>query len=329
MHYSNAKSRVLLAVLALAACTGCTFGGGGWKFAKLDMPRPFWKKNDKPDPEVPVRLVATWSDTVLRKTGETPKRGFGGRLIFFGKESEDPVRVEGQLVVYAFDDTDRPAYETQPSRTYIFPAEQFALHESDNKLGASYSVWLPWDDMGGPQRKISLIARFEPKGGTILLSEQTRHLLPGEATERQQMLAGADARYADGPQGVQLAGYNNTSSGPSPVAGGPPAFATANAGVQPDSAALEPLVSTMTIPLPRHLGARVEAPPIAAPTPPTGATPAAVSAPAPTDAAAASPSAATALPAERPTTVSLRDSLLSTLPARGVPASRPVRGRTR
>ena len=95
------------------------------------------------------------------------------------REKDDPVRVEGQLVVYAFDETDRAPHETQPTRRYIFPKDEFARHESDSKLGASYSVWLPWDEAGGPSKKISLIARFEPEGGPIVLGEQTRHMLPG------------------------------------------------------------------------------------------------------------------------------------------------------
>ena len=124
-------------------------------------------------------MVTSWTHTVLHRTGETPQRGFGGRLLFFGSESDEPIRVAGQLVVYAFDETDRQPHETHPTRRYIYPADQFARLESRTKLGASYSVWVPWDKVGGEQKHISLIARFEPTGGPLLLGEQTKHLLPG------------------------------------------------------------------------------------------------------------------------------------------------------
>jgi len=128
---------------------------------------------------MPTRVVTTWTDTVLHQKGEKSQRGFGGRLSFFAHESDEPVRVEGQLVVYAFDEANRASHESHPTRRYVFPVEQFTRHESPSQLGPSYSVWLPWDAVGGEQKNISLIVRFEPSEGPILLGEQTNHLLPG------------------------------------------------------------------------------------------------------------------------------------------------------
>jgi hypothetical protein len=162
----------------LLGTSGCT---STWKHVKnKDFKRAVGMKSDKPlPPEIPVRIVSTWTDTVLQRAGKTPQRGFGGRLLFFTRESEDPVRVDGQLVVYAFDETDRKPHETHPTRKYVFPAEEFARRESASKLGPSYSVWLPWDEVGGNVKQISLIARFEPDGGTYVMGEQTKHMLPG------------------------------------------------------------------------------------------------------------------------------------------------------
>ena len=138
-----------------------------------------WHK-EKPDlPSVPARVVSTWTDTVLHRAGQKPMRGFGGRLVFFDRDSEEPISVQGQLVVYTFDETDRDSHDTAPTRKYVFPAEQFARHEGPSKLGPSYSVWLPWDEVGGSQKNVSLIVRFESTQGSMILGEQTRHLLPG------------------------------------------------------------------------------------------------------------------------------------------------------
>ncbi|MDC0935509.1 hypothetical protein OAS39_04420 [Pirellulales bacterium] len=168
--------RVVVAVM-LCAAVGCTSGkSDDWKFAGVWAPP--WSER-KPEPQIPARMVTSWTHTVLHRTGETPQRGFGGRMLFFGTQSDEPIRVAGQLVVYAFDESDRQPHETQPTRRYIYPVDQFARLESDTKLGASYSVWVPWDKVGGEQKHVSLIARFEPIGGTLLLGEQTRHLLPG------------------------------------------------------------------------------------------------------------------------------------------------------
>ena len=196
------RSLLTLAVAGLLACSavGCaTKQNGKWKFASWDVKRSLGMKSDKPPaPQVPQRLIATWVDTTLHTAGQKPQRGFGGRIVFFGPQGEDSVRVEGELVVYAFDETEREPHETQPTRRYIFPVEQFAKHESPSRFGPSYSVWLPWDEVGGDQRRVSLIARFEPQGGPMIVSEQTNHLLPG-IVRPERAMADAPGRYNPPP----------------------------------------------------------------------------------------------------------------------------------
>ncbi len=173
----------LLVVAPLVASVGCsTLNTGGAKIAKsLDIRRAMWWKSDQPDPQMPTKLVSTWTDTVLHKPGQKSQRGFGGRLVFFGRVSDDPVCVDGQLVVYGYDEANCDPRTAQPTRRFIFPREQFTRHYSESTLGPSYSVWLPWDEVGGQRKNISLIARFEPHQGQLIAGEQTRHLLPGIA----------------------------------------------------------------------------------------------------------------------------------------------------
>jgi hypothetical protein len=117
------------------------------------------------------------------------------------------VRVDGQLVVYAFDETNRKDYETQPTRRYIFPADQFQVYESNNQLGPSYSIWLPWDEAGGPQRKISLIAKFEPKDGAPVVTEQTNHFLAGPSDPLAPPNSQPQLASSAAPAGVQNVSY--------------------------------------------------------------------------------------------------------------------------
>lgn len=180
--YRNCVTLLTIAgLVAVSGICGCATTKKSWKYAKNgDYKRAVGLNSDKPlPPEVPARMVSTWADTVLQRSGKVPQRGFGGRLMFFKSDSTDPVRVEGQLVVYAFDETDREKHETHPTRKYVFPPEELARHESESQLGPSYSIWLPWDDVGGKAKQISLIAKFEPAEGTYVMGEQTKHLLPG------------------------------------------------------------------------------------------------------------------------------------------------------
>jgi hypothetical protein len=176
----------IILFLAVAACVLAGGSGCGVKDFKpskifsLDSAWPFdGDEEDEPEEGIPVRLVGAWTDTVMSKPGQPSQRGFGGRLMFYGEKNEKPILVEGQLVVYAFDEAGREPTNNKPTRRYVFPADQMKLHMSKSDIGATYSFWLPWDNVGGPKANVSLICRFEPKGGAVITGEQTRHILPG------------------------------------------------------------------------------------------------------------------------------------------------------
>jgi hypothetical protein len=245
---SAAWATPLLGLIALATATGCAgkSSKSKWSFSNWDVKKAVGMKPEKPEPELPDRMVATWTDTTLSTAGQSAKRGFGGKLMFFKRSSEDPVRVEGNLVVYAFDETDRPDHETHPTRRYIFPMEEFVRHESDSTLGPAYSFWLPWDEVGGQQRHISLIAKFEPKDGAVVIGEQTRHLLPGLTLDpnADKPQVAKIVRTENGEQ-VRLATYSGKAAAAAPAGAGE------HSVVAPTK---QREMSTATIPLPKRLG---------------------------------------------------------------------------
>lgn len=248
----NVAACVVLALACGVAASGCRSKGDGWKFASWDVRRAVGLKKGPADPKTPERLVATWTDTVLNTAGQPAKRGFGGRLVFFQRDSTDPVRVDGQLVVYAFDETNREAHETHPTRRYVFPAADFARMESDSTLGSSYSVFLPWDEVGGPPKKISLITRFEPAKGAIVLGEQTRHYLPGIGVDGKTTTQFAETTTKSETSTVQLAGFNGEAPGQTGAIGQTPSEPAGKPKLQ---------MSTATIPLPPKKPAALNAAP--------------------------------------------------------------------
>ncbi len=243
---STAVTTSLMAALLLSIFAGCASKSNKWKFANWNVKQAVGLEPKEPEPQQPERMVATWTDTTLSTVGQTPKRGFGGKLMFFKKGSEDPVRVEGNLVVYAFDETDRPDHETHPNRKYIFPMDEFVRHESESSLGPAYSFWLPWDEIGGQQRNISLIAKFEPKEGPVVIGEQTRHLLPGltiDPNANKPLLT--KTVLTDNGEQVRLASYSGQNAAP-------PATASQESSIVVP--AQQRQMSTATIPLPKRLG---------------------------------------------------------------------------
>lgn len=176
------KTRISLsATLALLAV--CIPGQ-----AEESAAKPSWNPFNKPKVTeskyaVPARLAILWSPAVLNQAGKTPTRGFGGRIYFYDAKNK-PVSVEGQLVVYAYNN-DKPNPDSKvPDRKYAFTPEQFTRHYTPTELGPSYSVWIPWDTVGQPQAEISLVPVFTSASGALVMGQPSRNLLPGpKATE--------------------------------------------------------------------------------------------------------------------------------------------------
>jgi hypothetical protein len=129
----------------------------------------------------PAKVAVIWSPAVLNQPGQPPTRGFGGRVYFYDA-SNSAVPVEGQLVVYGYNDTHAGAASKTPQRKFVFTPDQFTQHFSPTQLGASYSIWIPWDAVGQPQMEISLVPVFTAASGQLLVGQPSHNLLPGPTT---------------------------------------------------------------------------------------------------------------------------------------------------
>jgi hypothetical protein len=165
----------------------------------------------------PVRVAAVWSPAVLNTAGKKPTRGFGGRLYFYDAANE-AVPVEGQLVVYGYNDTVPSTNGKTPDRKFAFTPEHFTEHYSPTELGASYSVWIPWDEVGGEQLEINLVPIFTATSGQLIVGQSSKNLLPGPTTVskngkiERMLLPQPQLNFATGgsaPSGVQQASYQD------------------------------------------------------------------------------------------------------------------------
>jgi len=195
----------LLLGLIVGSISGC---------CEWSCKKPQWLYG-KDEPRTPVKVVAMWKDTILYRADQPqPVRGFGGRLMFYGEKSEKPVKVEGTLTVYAFDETHSKKEDPRPTRKYVFTAEQFALHYSKSDIGHSYSVWLPWDAEEargtGRRRTMPAIAprprRLDPRGRA---AANQRH-----AENRQSGAPGLCRGRSAGSAGFHSAGRHAVAGPP-------------------------------------------------------------------------------------------------------------------
>ena len=208
MSSSARRLHGLLLLTWIVAAAGCS---------QFDMSRRIpWRSDTWDKARQADKVMATWTDAVSRNPARPPRRGFGGRLMFFETESDKPVKVEGDLVVYAFDEEGRSPSNTKPDRKYVFPAETLEHLYSKSKIGHSYSVWLPWDEVGGPRQEISLIARLAPKEGAPVVSPQSKIVLPGTKSPSMDQYAAPanqNRRTMADREGVQAVAYDQAVGG--------------------------------------------------------------------------------------------------------------------
>lgn len=168
------------------------------KNSKADSPwraLQFWKKGY----QQPTKMAVMWSHDVLSAPGTPPTRGFGGRIYFYNDRSQT-IPVDGELIVHGFDDTQKresAADKNIPDKRFRFTAEQFTKNFSESDIGASYSVWIPWDAVDGVQKEITLVPTFKGSKGEIVQGAPAKTVLPG--------------RTAPGSQPVQTVSYEQSS----------------------------------------------------------------------------------------------------------------------
>ena len=198
----------------LLACSLALFGG----CKPLDVsPANKWFNSSEEKPMAPSTVTAVWSTAVLQRADSSRARGFGGRIMFYGPDGQKPIRVDGSLAVYGFDEDSRNPQDPRPDRKYLFTREQLASHYSKSELGHSYSIWIPWETVDGPPRQVSLLVRFNPTEGSPIAGELARLSLPGsELPEFASQPAPRQSPPADVRQASHQAWDGSGNSGPFP-----------------------------------------------------------------------------------------------------------------
>ncbi len=141
---------------------------------------PFVGQADKQNSyETPERIIAIWTDTVYQSPGKPATRGFGGRIYFYNKAGK-VIPVNGQLVVYAYDDSSANTTTDKPTRKYGFTAQQLTRYYGESDLGASYNIWIPWDAVGNDEKQISLFPVFIDESGQTVRGSFANNRLPGK-----------------------------------------------------------------------------------------------------------------------------------------------------
>ena len=199
----------LLCCLTVSSSLGCSVFGSkpksssdkSWSITKL------WKK----EYQKPNTVSVIWSPDVLTLTGQPPTRGFGGRVFFYNDRTQ-AIPVEGDLIVHGYRGNPMlgESEQVQADKTFRFTAEQLTGHFSPSELGASYSVWIPWDAADGIRTEVTLIPTFKGTDGQIVQGAPAKLFLPGRSLSSDSAKNGSKIPTSSGFE-TQTVSYQQRS----------------------------------------------------------------------------------------------------------------------
>lgn len=186
------------------ALTVCSVGCAGLGDAKLRGPNVLTKmfSEEELEFETPSSMVAIWKPSTFEKPGSKSIRGFGGRFYFHNAKME-PVKVDGALTIYGYDDADGDT-SGKADRKFVFEAKTLQQHHSETGIGHSYSFWIPWDEVGGLEKTITLIPVFKSFDGEIPQAKPATLRLPGR--KAAVVATAEDSLYGPGTQVISASG---------------------------------------------------------------------------------------------------------------------------
>jgi len=184
------KRLTILAAASLILFGGCSVVNDSMRVSEKNS---IWnpvetlanKKQDSSEEAMPPQtMAAIWNFAVYEKPGSPSIRGLGGRLYFYDARN-NAVKADGELIVYGFDEDSKS--KAKPDKKFVFRASEFQSHYSESALGGSYSIWIPWDKVGGYRKSVTLLPVFKGSDGKIIRAEQSINLLAGKIKKSKSL----------------------------------------------------------------------------------------------------------------------------------------------
>jgi len=115
--------------------------------------------------KTPVEIVDVWNTCAQTSADGKIIRGMAGRIHFYdNSRKSQSVKVDGDLTVYVFDGNETDPAHTMPLKVFQFKADTLDQYYSRQKpLGHSYNFFLPMDEIGGEEKSLCLMVRFDNK----------------------------------------------------------------------------------------------------------------------------------------------------------------------
>ena len=160
----------LLCGCLLLSLTGC-----------VTLHFPFGKNHmQKASARNPVtQIICIWQPSEGRDPNGMPCRGFAGQILFLAGRNSLPVKVEGDVRIYLFDDQGTSEEQTKPMHQYDFDSTSWSVHLTKGTLGPTYSVFVPYTRRGTYEAKCALRVRLNSSDQPAVFSDMASIPLDG------------------------------------------------------------------------------------------------------------------------------------------------------
>ncbi|MDR2440580.1 MAG: hypothetical protein LBE12_14555 [Planctomycetaceae bacterium] len=149
---------------------------------RMQAKNPLAKNSAK----TPTKMVDVWN-TYAQTTPEGKiLRGIAGRIHFYNDhKKKQAVKIDGDLTVFIFNGNEKDPAHAKPLKIYQFKSETLDKHYSFKKpLGHGYDFFLPFDEIGGEEKNLCVMTRFDDRLEHVLvLSHPVVTVLKGTKRE--------------------------------------------------------------------------------------------------------------------------------------------------
>lgn len=188
--------RMLLVVVPLVA--GCTT----FDLNLSDFGRPHEDQTAQVS-----EIVCLWETAEGVGLDGLPTRGFAGQVLFFAQGRAEPVRINGDVRIYLFDDQGTAEEQARPLHEFEFPADAWNTYLRNTNLGPAYQLFVPYTRKGGHFANCALRVRMTAPGRLPVYSKMATIALPG----RRIAPAGSATAAADAAASARVAPVQDQS----------------------------------------------------------------------------------------------------------------------